>query len=70
MISMRRQWFGDLERRHKIKHEMGLVLRNDMLTVRRNVRCILISDKVEKCALDLMKYGKYYSSISCTRALL
>lgn len=30
----------------------------------------IIHNKVEKRAVDLMKYGKYYSSISCTRALL
>lgn len=48
-----------------MKHEMGLVMSSnfDVLIVRRNRRCTPISDvtNVEKCALDLMTYGKHYS---------
>lgn len=44
---------------------MGLVMSSnfDVLIVRRNIRCTPISDvtNVEKCALDLMTYGKHYS---------
>lgn len=58
----------------KVKHEMGLVLSsdNDMLTIKKNIRCIPMPGmtNVEKCALDLIKYGKYYSSTFYTGGLI
>lgn len=44
----------------------------DVLTIKRNVGCTPMSGmtNVEKCALDLMKYGKFCGSKLCTGSLI
>lgn len=53
---------------------MGLVISSDgdVLTIKRNVGFTPMSGmtNVENCALDLMKYGKFYGSTLCTGSLI